>query len=69
MRTSTHRLRASISVGGRALTLNEEIHPHCLLGNPRIQERYFHTLAGMLPSGAAPIIIADAGLFSCCRGP
>ncbi|AUB80041.1 IS4 family transposase [Candidatus Thiodictyon syntrophicum] len=54
-------LRASIAVGGHALTLYEEIHPTCDLGNPKVQERFLHTVAGLLPPGAAPIIIADAG--------
>lgn len=69
---SFHLSHASIAVGGHALTLYEEIHPHDLLGNPKVQERFLHTLAGLLPAGAAPIVIADAGFkvpFPCCRGP
>ena len=58
---SFHLLRASIAVGGRALTRYEEIHPNCHYGNTRVQERFLHTLASMLPPGAAPIVIADAG--------
>jgi len=58
---SFHLLRATIAVGGHALTLYEEIHPDCHYGNPRVQERFLHTVASLLPPGAAPIIIADAG--------
>ncbi|WP_295449792.1 IS4 family transposase [uncultured Thiodictyon sp.] len=58
---SFHLLRASIAVGGHALTLYEEIHPNCHYGNPRVQERFLHTVASLLPPGAAPIVIADAG--------
>lgn len=56
-----HLLRASIVVGGHALTIYEEIHPRSLFGNRKVQERFLHTLATLLPPGIAPIIIADSG--------
>jgi hypothetical protein len=58
---SYHLLRASIAVGGHPMTLYEEIHPRCLFGNRRVQERFLGILAGQLPPGVAPIIIADSG--------
>jgi hypothetical protein len=53
--------RASLAVGGRALTLYEEVHPQRKLGNRRVQHRFLQRLAQRLPAGAAPIIVADSG--------
>ena len=58
---SLQLLRASLAVGGRALTLYEEVHPQRDLGNRRVQHRFLQRLAQRLPAGAAPIIVADAG--------
>ena len=58
---SLHLLRASLPVGGRALTLYEEVHPQKKLGNRAVQHRFLQRLAQMLPAGAAPIIVADSG--------
>ncbi|MBK1720001.1 IS4 family transposase [Thiocystis violacea] len=58
---SRHLLRASRPVGGRSLTLYEEVHPQKRLGNRTVQHRFLHRLAELLPPGLAPIIIADAG--------
>jgi hypothetical protein len=58
---SLHLLRASLPVGGRALTLYEEVHPQKKLGNRAVQHRFLQRLAQMLPVGAAPIIVADSG--------
>jgi len=54
-------LRASIPVGGRAVTLYEELHPYQLLANRAVQHRFLDKLRQMLPAGCTPIIIADAG--------
>lgn len=54
-------LRASTPVGGRSVTLYEELHPYRLLGNRRIQHRFLDTLKRLLPPDACPIIIADSG--------
>jgi hypothetical protein len=56
-----HLLRASIAVGGHALTIYEEIHPRSLFGNRKVQERFLAILAKMMPPGIAPIVIADSG--------
>ncbi len=58
---SQQLLRASLPVGGRALTLYEEIHPLCHLGNRQVQHRFLHTLRALLPAACCPIVIADSG--------
>ena len=54
-------LRASIPMGGRAVTLYEELHPVAQLGNRRVQHRFIDQLEAMLPANCVPIIIADSG--------
>jgi hypothetical protein len=54
-------LRASVPVGGRALTLYEELHPQALLGNRSVQHRFLDRLAAIVPAHCRPIVIADAG--------
>jgi len=56
-----HLLRASLPVGGRSLTLYEEVHPQGKLGNRQVQRRFLQRLAQMLPASAEPIIVADSG--------
>jgi len=58
---SLHLLRASVPVGGRSLTLYEEVHPQCSLGNRQVQHQFLRRLAAQVPASAAPIIVADAG--------
>ena len=58
---SLHLLRASLPVGGRSLTLYEEVHPQRRLNNRRVQERFLQRLAALLPAHTAPVIVADAG--------
>lgn len=58
---SLHLLRASLPVGGRSLTLYEEVHPQKRLNNRRGQERFLRRLADLLPPHVAPVIVADAG--------
>ena len=58
---SLHLLRASLPVGGRALTLYEEVHGQRKLNNRRVQERFLERLAALLPPESAPTIVADAG--------
>ncbi len=54
-------LRAAIPVGGRSLTLYEEVHPQSKLANRKIQHQFLDKLAAMLPSICKPIIVADSG--------
>ena len=58
---SLHLLRASLPVGGRSLTLYEEVHTQRNLGNRRVQHRFLQQLKALLPAAAEPIIVADAG--------
>jgi hypothetical protein len=56
-----HMLRASIPVGGRALTIYEEAHPEKHLGNRKVQKRFLNTLQTLLPETCCPIVVTDAG--------
>jgi len=58
---SLHLLRASLPVGGRSLTLYEEVHTQENLGNRQVQHRFLQRLADIIPASAAPIIVADSG--------
>jgi len=58
---SFHLLRASLPVGGRALTLYDEVHPEKKLGNGNIEKRFLQHLRVLLPKDCCPIIITDAG--------
>jgi len=54
-------LRAATPIGGRALTLYEEVHPLARLGNPRVHRAFLTKLKALLPEGVKPILITDAG--------
>jgi len=54
-------LRAALPVGGRSLTLYEEVHPRTKLANRRVQHRFLDKLAGMVPEKCCPIVVADSG--------
>ena len=56
-----HLLRASIPMGGRALTLYEESHRQCDNNHPKVHQRFLRQLHKMLPSECVPIIVTDAG--------
>jgi len=56
-------LRASIPVGGRAMTLYEEVHPLKYYGNAAVQKAFLKTLGSLLPQGVRPIIVTDAGFI------
>lgn len=56
-----HLLRASLPVGGRALTLYEEVHPRKKLGHRHVETRFLKTLKTLLPDAICPIIVTDAG--------
>ena len=58
---SRQLLRAAIPVGGRSLTLYEEVHPRSKLGNRKIQHQFLDQLALMIPASCCPIIVADSG--------
>jgi len=54
-------LRAAISIGGRAVTIYEEIHPEEKHGNHQIHQAFLENLKNVLPKGVKPIICTDAG--------
>lgn len=54
-------LRAALPVGGRSLTLYEEVHPRTMLGNRRIQHQFLHQLSVLIPARCQPVIVADSG--------
>jgi len=56
-----HLIRAAIPVGGRTLTVYEEVHPEKYLGHPRIHRHFLQALKQILPVGCCPIFITDAG--------
>ncbi len=56
-------LRASVPVGGRALTLYEEVHPLKCYGNSAVQKQFLKTLKSLLPQGVRPVLVTDAGLI------
>lgn len=58
---SWHLLRAAIPLGGRSLTLYEEVHPQSKLGNRYIQHQFLRKLATLMPGTCRPIIVADSG--------
>lgn len=58
-------LVAAVPVGGRALTVYEEVHPERLNNKPRVQARFLRALRDVLPPGCRPIIVVDAGF----KGP
>lgn len=58
---SQQLLRAALPVGGRTMTLYEEVHPDKKLGNRRVQHQFLSTLQQLLPAHVTPIVVADSG--------
>jgi len=54
-------LRAAAPIGGRCLTLYEEIHPLRHFANPRVHRAFLARLKAALPESVKPIILTDAG--------
>jgi hypothetical protein len=54
-------LRAALPVGGRALSLYEEVHPLRHFANRRVHKAFLRNLKALLPQDARPILITDAG--------
>lgn len=54
-------LRAALPIGGRCLTLYEEVHPLTRFGNPRVHRAFLDKLKALLPKGVKPVLITDAG--------
>lgn len=54
-------LRAAISIGGRAVTIYEEVHPEKKHTNHQVHLSFIANLKKILPEGTQPIICTDAG--------
>jgi hypothetical protein len=61
---SWHLLRAALALGGRTLTLYEEIHPQRTAQSPKVHKAFLKQLHRLLPRECRPIILTDAG-FRC----
>ena len=58
-------LTAALALGGRALTIYEEVHPLRRYNSPRTHRRFLSHLKVILPEHCRPILVTDAGF----RGP
>ena len=54
-------LRASLPIGGRSITLYEEIFPESKLASPAAHKSFICKLKVIIPNECKPIIMADAG--------
>jgi hypothetical protein len=54
-------LRAATPVGGRALTLYDEVHTLATREKPKTHARFLARLQEVLPAGCRPIVVTDAG--------
>jgi hypothetical protein len=59
-----HVLRAGIPVGGRTLTILEQVYPQSLAGSPRAEKPFLKQLKMLVPAHVRPIIVTDAGFRS-----
>lgn len=60
-----HLLRAAVPVGGRALTLFEQVFPEPEHASARAERTFLYRLKDVLPPGVRPVLVTDAGF----RGP
>lgn len=54
-------LVAAVPFAGRAMPIYAEVHSSSEVGNRKVQTKFLERLASMLPKGAKPVIITDAG--------
>jgi len=54
-------LRAAIPVGGRTLPLLDMVFPAGEQGTPKAEKHFLQRLKAILPAGAKPILVTDAG--------
>ena len=57
-------LRASVPVGGRALTLYDQVFPIERMGQPKAQREFLQQLQWVMPEQCTPILVTDAGFRS-----
>lgn len=62
---SWHLLRAAIPVGGRTLPILDMVFAAGQQGSPKAEKQFLQRLSDVLPDGACPILVTDAGF----RGP
>lgn len=58
-------LKAAVPIGGRAISVYEEVHPIRRYNNPRTHRRFLQRFHETVPVHCKPIIVTDAGF----RGP
>lgn len=56
-----HLLRAAIPVGGRAMTVYEEVHPISAYTSRVVHQRFLKNLAAIVGDSCKPILVTDAG--------
>jgi hypothetical protein len=56
-----HLLRAAAVARGRTLTVYEEVHPTAKLASPKVEAAFLGRLQALLPTGARPVLVTDAG--------
>lgn len=61
---SWHVLRAGLAVGGRTVTVYEEVHSQRKQQSPAVHRAFLQCLKQVLPTQTRPIIVTDAG-FRC----
>jgi hypothetical protein len=54
-------LRASTPLGGRSLTLYEEVHPLGGKDKPGVHQAFLRKFQAVVPAGCRPIVVTDAG--------
>jgi len=59
-----HLLRASLPIGGRALTIYDEVHSEKLLNNGKVEKQFLKKLTEIIPKHCKPIIVTDSGYRS-----
>lgn len=57
-------LRAAVPMGGRALTLYEQVYPIEQLSKPSVQAEFLRALKRLVPESVRPIVVTDAGFRS-----
>lgn len=58
---SWHVLRAAVPIGGRTLPLLDMVFPGGEQGTPKAERKFLKRLKAVLPEGARPILVTDAG--------
>lgn len=58
-------IKAAVPIGGRAVSLYEQVYPFKQYNSPRTHREFLLALKSILPEGCKPIIVTDAGF----RGP